>query len=77
MREHVKRVHDMGMKYFLWYSVPFVGHDSLAYERFKGKYLSDGGDTAIFDPRYSDVREYLISTYENAVKEWDLDGFKA
>ncbi len=56
MREHVKRVHDMGMKYFLWYSVPFVGHDSLAYERFKGKYLSDGGDTAIFDPRYSDVR---------------------
>ena len=76
MREHVKRVHDMGMKYFLWYSVPFVGHDSLAYERFKGKYLSDGGDTAIFDPRYSDVREYLISTYETAVKEWDLDGFK-
>ena len=40
MREHVKRVHDMGMKYFLWYSVPFVGHDSLAYERFKGKYLA-------------------------------------
>ncbi len=76
MKAHVQRVHDMGLKYYLWYSVPFVGIYSRAYERFKGKYLSEGGDTSILDPRYPDVREYLISTYENAVKDWDLDGFK-
>ena len=75
MKAHVQRVHEMGYKYYLWYSVPFVGKYSRAYEKFKGKYLSDG-DTSILDPRYPDVREYLINTYENAVKDWDLDGFK-
>lgn len=76
MKAHVQRVHDMGYKYYLWYSVPFVGIYSKAYKKFKGKYLRDAGDTAIFDPRYPDVREYLITTYEKAVKDWDLDGFK-
>ncbi len=77
MKAHVQRVHDMGLKYYLWYSVPFVGKYSRAFERFKGKYLGgDDADTAVLDPRYPDVREYLITTYENAVKDWDLDGFK-
>lgn len=76
MKAHVKKVHDMGLKYYLWYSVPFVGIHSKAYERFKGKYLRSVGNTYILDPRYPDVREYLISTYENAVRNWDLDGFK-
>lgn len=75
MKAHVEKVHAMGLKYYLWYSVPFVGKCSRAYERFKGKYFGDG-DTVVLDPRYPDVREYLITTYENAVKEWDLDGFK-
>lgn len=26
MRAHVQRVHDLGMKYMLWYSVPFIGY---------------------------------------------------
>jgi len=75
MKAHVAKVHAMGLKYYLWYSVPFVGKFSRAYERFAGKFLNRG-DVVTFDPRYPDVREYLISTYENAVKEWDLDGFK-
>ena len=76
MKAHVERVHAMGMKYFLWYSVPYVGIHSKAWEKFKGKYFPASNDTAVFDPRYPDVREYLIQIYENAVKEWDLDGFK-
>lgn len=75
MKAHVARVHAMGLKYYLWYSVPFVGVHSRAYETFKGKYFGSG-DTVVLDPRYPDVREYLISKYENAVKDWDLDGFK-
>ncbi|MED0964628.1 glycoside hydrolase family 36 protein [Bacillus paramycoides] len=78
MREHVERVHDLGMKYLLWYSVPFVGIYSKTWERFRSKilYFSDNLQAGVLDPRYPEVREYLISTYEKALKEWDLDGFK-
>lgn len=30
----------------------------------------------MLDPRYPDVRDYLIGTYVKALREWDLDGFK-
>jgi alpha-galactosidase len=39
MRAHVQRVHDLGMKYLLWYSVPFVGPKSRAWEQFQNKLL--------------------------------------
>jgi len=78
---HVKKVHDIGMKYLLWYSVPFVGVYTKAYERFKDKFLSppkadDGRKWYTLDPRFPDVREYLIDIYERAIKDYDLDGFK-
>ena len=73
---HVKRVQDMGMKYMVWYSVPYVGKKSRNYERFKGKYLSESGDACVLDPRFPEVREFLCSTYENAMKKYGLDGFK-
>ena len=81
MKAHVARVHAIGMKYILWYSVPFVGVNSQAYKRFEDKFLSKqefnvGGGVGILDPRFPDVREYLIATYENALRDWDLDGFK-
>ncbi len=78
MREHVKKVHDIGMKYILWYSVPFVGYFSKNWERFKDKiiYPVDRNNAGVLDPRYPEVREFLIGIYENALKEWDLDGFK-
>ena len=31
MKKHVENVHKLGMKYFLWYSVPYVGKYSRAY----------------------------------------------
>ena len=81
MAAHVRRVHDLGLKYLLWYSVPFVGVHSQAYQRFEDKLLStqkfDVGDAfGVLDPRFPDVRAYLIETYENALRDWDLDGFK-
>lgn len=76
MAAHVKRVQDMGMKYMLWYSVPFVGRYSDAYERFEGKFLGPSHGAFVLDPRFPEVREYLISTYEKALREWNLDGFK-
>ncbi len=80
MQAHVARVHALGMKYLLWYSVPFVGPHSDAWAQFHDKMLSTpdigGAKTGILDPRYADVREYLIQTYERGLREWDLDGFK-
>jgi len=77
-RAHVDRVHKLGMKYMVWYSVPFVGSNSKNYARFKGKYLSEpkGKGAATLDPRYPEVRRFLVETYVKAMKEWDLDGFK-
>lgn len=78
IKEHVKRVHAMGMKYMMWYSVPFVGFYSKNWERFKDKILFtiDRNSVGVLDPRYPEVREHLIRIYENALREYDLDGIK-
>ena len=77
MAAHVKRVQDIGMKYMLWYSVPFIGRYSDAWSRFEGKFLyMRNKNVGVLDPRFPEVREYICSTYETALKEWKLDGFK-
>ena len=78
MKAHVQAVHDLGMKYMLWYSVPFVGEWAGCWERFKDKLLAHDlrMHAGVLDPRWPDVREYLITTYVEALKEWNLDGFK-
>jgi len=80
MRTFVDKVHKEGLKFVLWYSVPFVGCYSKAYERFKDMYLnkkeSPNGFWIVLDPRYPEVREYLVDVYVRAVREYGLDGFK-
>lgn len=78
MKEHVERVHQMGMKYLLWYSVPFVGYKSKNWERFKNQMLStnDRLETGVLDPRYPEIRDFIIELYQKALVEWNLDGFK-
>jgi alpha-galactosidase len=44
----------------------------LRYEEGPGGFDCKG----ILDPRFPEVREYLITIYEKALKDWDLDGFK-
>lgn len=78
MQAHVERVHALGLKYLLWYSVPFVGVHSKAWSRFSSKLLATNErlGAGVLDPRFPDVREFLITTYETAMREWNLDGFK-
>lgn len=78
MKKHVETVHGLGMKYMLWYSVPFVGVHSKAWNRFKDKLLlkEEKLNAGVLDPRFPEVREYLINIYERAVREWDIDGLK-
>ena len=75
MKAHVAAVHKAGLKYMLWLSVPFMGSEAKNYPRFKNMLLTDG-ETATLDPRFPEVREYLITTYERAVGEWGFDGLK-
>lgn len=79
MKTLVENIHKTGMKVMLWYSVPFVGIHCKKYEEFKNMFLDKSGDEKTFfalDPRYKKVRDYLVSIYENSVKEWNLDGLK-
>lgn len=77
MAGHVRKVQDMGMKYMMWYSVPYVGKNSHAYTKFQGKYLFQAGpDWWVLDPRFPEVRDYLCGVYEKALREWNIDGFK-
>ncbi|MEM8486856.1 MAG: glycoside hydrolase family 36 protein [Bacteroidota bacterium] len=77
MAEFVRKVHAIGMKCMTWYAVPFVGKKSAAYARFKDKCLTHTHRWApVLDPRFPEVRAYLIGKYTSALKDWDLDGFK-
>lgn len=77
-RKFVDKVHHLGMKCLLWYSVPFVGEFSEKWEMLKDFCLhyEPSHQAGILDPRYPQVREYLISVYKEALLAWDLDGFK-
>ena len=78
MKGFVEAVHNEGMKFLLWYSLPFMGENAENYSKFKGKYLRywDGQGTYVMDPRYPEVREYIVNTYIKAMQDWNLDGFK-
>lgn len=78
MRGFVDAVHAEGLDFLLWYAVPFIGYKSEAYARFAGMALrrDDRMGAIVLDPRFPEVREFLIALYERHLKEWDLDGFK-
>lgn len=78
LKSHVKRIHAMGMKYMAWFSVPFVGIESKAYQCFKDMLLPgrDGAQWYSFDMRFPEVREYLVSRFVDFVERYDVDGLK-
>ena len=79
MREFVCDVHKAGMKCILWFSVPFVGIYSEAWRKFQGNFLDAFDEKhpwCVLDPRYPNVREYLVNIYKKAVADWKLDGLK-
>lgn len=78
MRKHVEKVHQMGLKYLLWLSVPYVGIHSEMWKHFHDKLIGMDWqqNTGILDIRYPEVREYLSKVYADAVRDWDLDGLK-
>ncbi|HEX6739668.1 MAG TPA: glycoside hydrolase family 36 protein, partial [Vicinamibacteria bacterium] len=78
MKGFVEGCHRLGVKVVLWYAVPFMGKNAKAAERFKDKSLrfEERLGAYVLDPRYPEVRAYLIETYSRAIHDWGIDGFK-
>ena len=74
MKAFVDGAHALGMKFLLWYSVPFIGKLAKRRSEFRGKMLSDS--QGVLDPRYPENRAFLKNTLVKAVRDWGLDGFK-
>ena len=74
----VEEIHEIGMKVIVWFSVPFVGIKSDAYKRFQGKllYSEEWTKAYVLDPRFKDVRKYLVNTYVSFMRLNGIDGFK-
>ena len=64
MRKFVEDVHKIGMKFILWYSLPFVGRYSKAWRKFRDKLLNYDEDKewCCLDPRFKEVRDYLTES---------------
>jgi alpha-galactosidase len=78
MKVFVQASHEKGVKVLLWYAVPFVGKNAKVAAQFKDKSLryEERLGAYVLDPRYPEVRDYLISVYRKALVEWGIDGFK-
>ena len=78
MQSFIDEIHSLGMKFMIWFSVPFIGFESKNHARFKGKYLCDrpGVFASVLDPRFPEVRKFLVDTYCTYVKKYGLDGLK-
>lgn len=75
---YVKRIQNLGMKFMVWFSVPFVGVDSNAYHTMR-QYLLPGREDAKWfglDPRFPEVRRHLADIDERFVKTYRVDGLK-
>ena len=75
---HVENVHQLGLKYILWFSVPFVGIHTTAHRQFAGKFLNPDNPRPwnVLDPRFPEVRTYLIDIYKRFMVDYGIDGFK-
>lgn len=78
MKQLSRDIHALGMKLIIWYSMPFMGFYAENLKAFEGKFLKrlDNANCYVLDPRYKDVRDFLVNTYAKAVSEWELDGLK-
>lgn len=78
MASHVARVHRLGLRYCLWYALPFIGRESRSWIQFSSMLLGQAEElgAGILDPRFPAVRSHLARICERAVLEWDVDGLK-
>jgi alpha-galactosidase len=54
-----------------------MGGNPVVLKKFEGKYIRYRAPRQMYvlDPRYADVRKYLVSTYANFLSQWKFDGY--
>lgn len=73
---HVREVQALGLKYMLWFAVPFIGRQSGMYEQFRGCFLFEQSNAGVLDPRFPGVREYVIGCCRRLICDYGIDGLK-
>ncbi|MFI7066944.1 glycoside hydrolase family 36 protein [Kribbella sp. NPDC050124] len=78
MTQHVRRVHELGMRYVLWLAPPLIGHHSKAWESLKDSTLGhlEHLEASVLDPRLPEVREHIVESCVRPVRDWGVDGLK-
>lgn len=77
LAEMSDEIHKIGMRMMLWFGVPFISRNSEIWERLGEFVLNDKAEPwCLLDPRYKEVRDYTLSLFERAVRNWNLDGVK-
>jgi len=79
MKKFTDSFHQKGIKVMVWYSVPYVGKYSKVFESMKDKFLfldKFKKNVGTLDPRFPEVRKYLIDIYKKSITEWGIDGLK-
>lgn len=77
-RNHIDTAQKEDIKYMLWLTVPYVGIKTQAYATFKNQllYVDEFQKAGILDPRFPEVREYLVQTIDSLVDCYHVDGLK-
>jgi alpha-galactosidase len=72
-----QKCQEMNLPLYLWYSLPFMGGTPVIMKKFEGKYIRYRAPRQMYvlDPRYADVRKYLVNTYAKFLSEWKFDGY--
>ncbi len=81
-KQHVANIQALGMKFMLWFALPWIWRNVKEFESMQDMCFPNIGEKAktskrsVLDPRYPEVREFVISTYELYIKEYNVDGLK-
>ncbi len=78
MAAFVREAHALGIRLMVWFSVPFAGHDTAVWPRFRDKLLYEDARhrAGILDPRYPEVRDFIRETLLGFVRATGIDGLK-
>lgn len=79
MREHIGKLHQLGLSVILWVAPLLLGENSDVYERLKPfapYHNADGWRASALDPRYREVRDHFVSTCIRLVRDYSVDGLK-
>lgn len=76
LRELVRQVRELGMRYMLWFAVPFIGDKCRHYERLRPYFICERMNAGILDPRFPVVRRFIVDCCRDLMVKYGLDGLK-